>query len=99
MKNTAFLVNTSRGPIVDTKALAAALKSGKIAGAGLDVLEEEPPDPNDALLKLDNFIVTPHTAFYSDQASNDLRKFSFEEAVRVLQGNQPKNLFNKELAK
>jgi D-3-phosphoglycerate dehydrogenase len=98
MKNTAYLINTSRGPIVDSKALAVALQSGNIAGAGVDVLEQEPPDPNDALMKLDNFIVTPHTGFYSDQSSDDLRKMSFEEVVRVLQGGMPKNLFNKELA-
>ena len=97
MKSTAFLVNTSRGPVVDTQALVAALKSDKIAGAGLDVLEEAPPDPNGELLKLDNAIITPHTGFYSDQSSDDLRKFSFEEVVRVLQGQKPKNLFNKEV--
>ena len=97
MKNTAFLVNTSRGPVIDTKALVVALKSGKIAGAGLDVLEDAPPDPNDELLTLDNVIITPHSAFYSDESSDDLRQFSFEEVVRVIQGEKPKNLFNKEV--
>ncbi len=97
MKDSAYLINTARGPIVDTKALVAALKLRKIAGAGLDVLEETPPDSKDELLTIDNVIITPHIGFYSEQSSDDLRKRSFEEVVRVLQGNLPKNLFNKEL--
>ena len=62
MKRTAVFVNTARGPIVDQKALADALRSGTIFAAGLDVTDPEPPDVNDALLKLPNVIVAPHIA-------------------------------------
>jgi len=66
MKKTAYLINTSRGPIVDEKALYQALKNRWIAGAALDVMEKEPPDWNSSLLQLDNLIITPHISFYSE---------------------------------
>ena len=67
MKPTAYLINTARGPIVDQKELTRALQEHRIAGAGLDVLEEEPPDPTDPILKLDNVILAPHALCWTDQ--------------------------------
>ena len=67
MKPTAYLINTARGPIVDQKALTKVLTERRIAGAGLDVLESEPPDPNDPILKLDNVILAPHALCWTDQ--------------------------------
>jgi D-3-phosphoglycerate dehydrogenase len=99
MKPTAFLVNTARGPLVDTKALYEALKCKKIAGAALDVLETEPPAKDDPLLTLDNIIITPHAAYYSETSSINLRKLAFAEVVRVLKGEYPKNFVNKKAFK
>jgi D-3-phosphoglycerate dehydrogenase len=81
----AFLINVSRGGLVDTAALMAALQSGKLGGAGLDVLEEEPTVPA-GLLDHPGVIVTPHIAFASDASVIDLRRSAAEEVVRVLRG-------------
>jgi D-3-phosphoglycerate dehydrogenase len=94
MKPTALLVNTARGGVVDTAALAAALAAGAIAGAGLDVLGQEPPDPDDPLLALDNAIVTPHAAFYSEESVEDLRVRTARAAAAVLAGRVPQNVVN-----
>jgi D-3-phosphoglycerate dehydrogenase len=96
MKKTAFLVNTARGPIVDGEALYDALKTGKIAGAGIDVLEQEPISQDDPLLKLDNFIVTPHTAWYSEEAQKLLQREAARAVVAVLKGGRPRSLINPE---
>jgi phosphoglycerate dehydrogenase-like enzyme len=72
MKPTAYLINTSRGAVVDQQGLAAALASGAIAGAGLDVLEREPPDPDDPILRNRNVVVTPHIGFATQEVWEDM---------------------------
>jgi len=90
MRPTAFLINTARAAIVDQKALYQALKNGWIAGAGLDVLEEEPPKESNPLLSLDNVIITPHAASYSIQSYQEVRERAAQEVVRVLSGKWPR---------
>ncbi|MCC7106505.1 MAG: C-terminal binding protein [Chloroflexi bacterium] len=94
MRPTAYLINTSRGPLVDSEALARALKNGTIAGAGLDVLEKEPITPEHPLAGLDNCVLTPHAAYYSEESAVDLKTRAAEEVVRVLRGERPKNPLN-----
>lgn len=89
MKPSAILVNTSRGPVVEEQALAEALRSGIIAGAGLDVYEAEPLAPDSELRSLDNAILTSHVAWYSEQAIDILQIKAAEEAVNILRGNKP----------
>ena len=94
MKKTAFLVNTSRGPIVDEKALYKALKEEWIAGAALDVMEEEPPDWEDPLLTLNNVILTPHISFYSEESYKELKTKVSEAVLAVLKGKPPRSVVN-----
>jgi D-3-phosphoglycerate dehydrogenase len=94
MKKSAFLINTARGGLIDEEALYRFLKEGHISGAALDVLEKEPPDPNNPLLKLNNVIFTPHTAFSSPEALNQLESLAVEEAIRILKGEKPKHFVN-----
>lgn len=94
MRPTAILVNTARGGIVDTAALVDALQAGTLAGAGLDVLEEEPLDPSSPLLRMEQVVVTPHAAWYSEEARSDLKRRAAEEAVRVLRGERPLHCVN-----
>jgi D-3-phosphoglycerate dehydrogenase len=94
MKPTAILINTARGPIIDDRALHRALSEGWIAGAGLDDIEEEPAKvrdwrPDNPLLRLDNVVITPHAAYYSEEAIGTVRRFAAEEVVRVLTGQPP----------
>ena len=94
MKPSAILVNTARGPIVNDRALYRALKEGWIAGAGLDDIEEEPAKlrdwkPTNPLFGLDNVIITPHAAYYSEEAIRTVRDFAAQEVVRVLTGKPP----------
>jgi D-3-phosphoglycerate dehydrogenase len=98
MKPTAYLINTARGPIIDEAALAAALEQKEIAGAALDVMEQEPPSGS-PLFGRDNVIVTPHTSFYSEESLVDLQTKAAEEVVRVLSGQAPRNPVNPEALK
>jgi len=95
MKPSAYLINTARGPVVNEVALIKALQEKWIAGVGLDVFEKEPVDPDNPLLKMDNVVVTPHSASYSDAAFKRLRTSVGQEAARVLSGRWPKNVVNK----
>ncbi|MDE0331490.1 MAG: C-terminal binding protein [Nitrospinae bacterium] len=90
MKTDAVLINVARGELVNEKALAAALKRNAIRGAGLDVLEQEPPRPNHPLLALPNCRVTPHSAWYSTAALEDMRRKAAADVLRVLQGEEPR---------
>jgi D-3-phosphoglycerate dehydrogenase len=95
MKPTAYLVNTARGPIIDETALAQALDAKQLAGAGLDVLSQEPPNGS-PLFGRDNVILTPHTSFYSVESLVDLQVKAAEEIVRVFNGEMPRNPVNPE---
>jgi len=97
MKKTAYIINTARGPIIQEEALYKALKNGWIAGAGLDVYEKEPPDSDNPLFKLENVVLTPHIAYYTQEAIRRLEMSAVKEAIRILQGQLPKNLVNKEV--
>jgi D-3-phosphoglycerate dehydrogenase / 2-oxoglutarate reductase len=95
MKRTAVLVNCARGPVVDTDALVRALDAGKIAGCALDTTDPEPlPDPH-PLRGRENVIVTPHTAWYSEQAMTGLQAGAPGEVRRVLSGEWPLNVVNR----
>jgi D-3-phosphoglycerate dehydrogenase len=94
MRPTAVLVNTARGGLVDTVALAEALAARRILGAGLDVFEQEPPDPSHPLLACDNAVLTNHIGWYSEESMRDLQRLTAEEAVRVLQGHPPTHWLN-----
>ena len=94
MKPTAILINTARGGIVDTAALTAALRNAEITGAGLDVLETEPPDESEELLTFDNVVVTPHAAFMSEESILDLEVAAATCVVQVLTGKLPESVVN-----
>lgn len=94
MKKTAFLVNIGRGPIVDQTALTVALREGRIAGAGLDVLTQEPPDPADPILALDNVIITPHALGWTDQLFADCGGADIEAVLALRRGEVPDDVVN-----
>jgi D-3-phosphoglycerate dehydrogenase len=94
MKRTAYLINTARGELVDERALYTALSKGLIAGAGLDVLELEPPDSDNPLHKLDNVLITGHFAYYSEESREELFRWPWEEVGRLLRGEWPRGLIN-----
>lgn len=88
MKKNAVIINTARGPIIDEKALIEALENGNIAGAALDVAEEEPISIDSPLLHMDNVIITPHSAWYSEEAMVELRQKAAKNIVQVLKGEK-----------
>ncbi len=96
MKNTAILINTSRGQVVDQKALHEALVSGEIAGAGLDVTDPEPIDASDPLLTLDSCVVVPHIASASVATRTLMATMAAENLIAGLQGRMPRNPVNPE---
>lgn len=97
MKKDAYLINTARGAIIDEFALYRALKEGWIAGAALDVMEKEPPEPKSPLLKLDNLIITPHISYYSEQSYTELKIEAAQAVLDVLKGELPKAIVNPEV--
>jgi glycerate dehydrogenase len=98
MKPTAFLINTSRGPLIDEAALADALNNHKIAGAGLDVLTSEPPEENNPLINAANCSITPHIAWATRAARQRLLKVAVDNVAAFLAGN-PQNVVNDTEAK
>ena len=89
MKPGALLINTARGPLIDEKALIGALDSGQLGGAALDVLETEPPPKDSPLTGRANVVLTPHTAFYSVEALEELQTKCATDVARVLSGQPP----------
>ncbi len=88
MKPSAFIVNTSRGAVINEKHLEKAIEQKRIAGAALDVLETEPPEKDHPLFKFDEVIITPHAAFYSEEAYYDMKRKAAEEAITYLKHRQ-----------
>jgi glyoxylate reductase len=99
MKKTAYLINNSRGPVVDEKALYKALKEGWIAGAGLDVFEQEPTPADNPLLKLDNVAVAPHISSASIETRSKMGEMVAENLVAFFEGKKPPNLLNADVMK
>ncbi len=97
MKPTAYLVNTARGELVDEKALYRAVKEQWIAGAALDVLESEPRIGNSPLTRLDSVMLTPHCAWYTERSQKLLREKACAEVLRILRGEAPRNLVNRDV--
>lgn len=95
MKPTAYLINTARGPIVDQKALTKVLQDNGIAGAGLDVLEQEPPEPDDPILKLDNVILAPHALCWTDQCFAGNGAADVKAVLDVQHGREPRGVVNR----
>lgn len=93
MKNTAFLINCARGPLIDARALADALNSDQIAGAGLDVLDTEPPPPDNPLLTAKNCFITPHIAWATKTARQRLLN-TVVENIKAFLNKKPKNVVN-----
>lgn len=97
MKPTAFLINTSRGPTVDQKALTKALQEDAIAGAGLDVFDPEPPEADDPILKLDNVIVTPHGLCWTAECFAGVGAADIAAVFATMQGGEPRGLVNQDI--
>ena len=97
MKPTAYFINTARGPIVDENALYEALKAGRIAGAAIDVFEQEPTPLDNPLLKLDNIIVTPHHICMTDECIDTIAAGVFKSCLDLAQGRVPRNVVNQQV--
>lgn len=97
MKPTAYLINTARGPVVDQDALTNALQKERIAGAGLDVLKDEPPDPQDPILKLDNVVFSPHALCWTDQCFAGIGAADVKAVLDVMYGRVPTGIINQEI--
>jgi D-3-phosphoglycerate dehydrogenase len=95
MEKKPIIINTSRGPIIEDKALIGALVEGRISGAGLDVLEKEPPDPGNPLLKMDNVVLSPHVGFYSVESISELKRRTAKNVADVLSGRWPASVVNR----
>ena len=97
MKKEAIITNTCRGKVIDGKSLYNALINNVIAGAGVDVLEKEPPEKDNPLLSCENIIVTPHAAWYSEESMERLKNQGMDEVVRVLNGKRSRYIVNPEV--
>ena len=97
MKPTVYLVNTARGPIIQEAALIEALHQGRIAGAGLDVFEDEPVDPGNPLLKMDNVIVAPHAVAWTMEAFRDNSLYACRNVAAVTCGEAPRHVVNRDV--
>jgi phosphoglycerate dehydrogenase-like enzyme len=97
MKPSAYLINTARGQIVDQKALTKVLQEGRIGGAGLDVLEKEPPDADDPILSLDNVILAPHALCWTDQCFAGNGAADVKAVLDVKDGRSPKGIVNRKV--
>ena len=97
MKPTAFLINTSRGPTVDQKALTKALQENAIAGAGLDVFDPEPPEADDPILKLENVILTPHGLCWTDECFAGIGAADISAVFATMEGDEPCGLVNRDI--
>ncbi|KRF06346.1 dehydrogenase [Arthrobacter sp. Soil782] len=93
-KNGSLLINTCRGGVVDSSAVVEALRSGKLKGAGLDVFENEPMSADDPLAGLDNAVLTPHVAWYSEESYSELKRRTIENVVEYCAGRAPQNILN-----
>lgn len=97
MKSTAYVINTSRGSVLNENALLKALEQGTIRGAALDVMATEPPEFENPLLKSENVIITPHAAFYSEQSMEEVRRRAAYQVVQVIEGKLPVPIVNKDV--
>ncbi|MGH7057854.1 MAG: 2-hydroxyacid dehydrogenase, partial [Acetobacteraceae bacterium] len=97
MKPDAYLISIARGPIVDEAALTAALREGRIAGAGIDVFEQEPVDPANPLLAMQNVIVTPHALCWTDQCFMGIAESGFEGILAAFSGTVPRGVVNRDV--